>query len=101
MIPYTEIGGERLHLPQFVDPHKNEVCYIVINGRMLFLLCKKERKRYFQASGVLLDRVGQELQFHLINNTYVPKTFPVKGLKSSPIKIDYTAGGPTTIKNKE
>ncbi len=101
MKPYIEINGEKIHLPQTVDPHKNEICSLDIEGKTYFLLCRKERKRYYQASGVVMDRKGQELDFHLVANTFVTKTFPLKGLKTMNIKIDYTAGGSTTIQNKE
>jgi nitrite reductase/ring-hydroxylating ferredoxin subunit len=101
MKPYIEINGEKVHLPQSVDPHKFEVCSREFEGNTYYILCKKVSQRYQQATGVVLERKGKELDFHLAGNVYVQHTFPLSELQIHKINIDWNAGGSISIQHEE
>jgi hypothetical protein len=102
MKPYIEVDGERLYLPQEVDPHRFEVCMHTLNGTVpFFLLCPVVKHRYHQATGIVLERVGKELQLHLAGGSVVRRTFPLAGLETKKISIDWNAGASPSFTNKE
>ena len=101
MKPYIEIDGNKVYLPQTVDPHKFEVCSREFEGRRYYLLCRKVSQRYVQATGVVLEHNGNELNFHLAGKVYVQRTFPLSEIKTHKINIDYSAGGSISIQHEE
>jgi len=102
MRPYIELNGEKLNLPQTVDPYKFEVCSREHNGQTYFLLCRKVSQRFRQATGVVLERKGNNLDFHLAGNVYVQYTFPLDGTEINKINIDWNANtGSISIKHDE
>lgn len=101
MKPYIETEGTRLYLPQTVDPHKFEVCMRSWNGMTFFLLCRKVAQRYRQATGVVMERVNNELIFHKAGAVYVQRTFPLEGLETANIQIDWSAGASVSIPTEE
>jgi len=96
MKPYIELSGTKIYLPQAIDPHKYEVCTMKSGSKTYFLLCKKLRKRYIQATGVLMELVDTNLDFHKIGDFYVQRTFPLKGLVIKKIDIDWQATSTST-----
>ena len=100
MKPYIEFNGEKIYLPQRVDPYKFEVCSRSNGAQTFFLLCRKVGKRYRQATGVVLKHNGTELDFYF-DGSYVQKTFPLEGSEFSEIRIDWNVGGPVSIKHEE
>ncbi len=100
MQPFIEFNGEKLSLPQSVDPYKFEVGVKNHNGQDYFILCRKVSKRYLQATGVVLERKGNALDFHVARNNYVQHTFSLEGLEIIKINIDWNAGGSVNIKHE-
>ena len=70
MKPYIEVKGTKVHLPQSVDPHQYEVFMMEFGDDYFYLLCKKVGKRYFQATGVVMERKGNDLIFHKDGSLY-------------------------------
>ena len=102
MKPYIEIDGDQLYLPQAVDAHNFEVCVMSSGRDKFFLLCRKVAKRYRQATGVLMERVGNELIFHNAGGVYVQRTFPLDRSEMHKISIDWKAStGPVSIVHEE
>lgn len=65
-----------------------------------YLLCRKVAKRYFQATGVVMERVGKELIFHKAGAVYVQRTFPLNKIEIAKINIDWQATS-NTIASEE
>ena len=102
MKPYIEINGDQLYLPQTVDPHNFEVCVMSNGNDHFFLLCRKVAKRYMQATGVLMERTGNELIFHNAGGVYVQRTFPLDKSEIYKIGIDWKeSSGPISIVHEE
>ena|SRR5665213_2107741 len=97
MKPYIEFNGEKIHLPQEVDPHKYEVCSRNFEGKNYFILCRKVSKRYRQATGVVLEHNGKEMIFHLSGNSYVQHTFPLEQMQIHKINIDWNVGATSIV----
>ena len=100
MRPYIEFNGEKLNLPQSVDPYKFEVCTRSNKGINYFILCRKVSTRYRQATGVVLERKGKELDFHISQHSYKQTTFPLEGSELIKIQIDWNAGSTTIIREE-
>ena len=102
MKPYIEIENDRVYLPQTVDPHKFEVCVMSNGNGNFYLLCRKVATRYTQATGVVMERKGKELDFHKAGSAYVQRTFPLFKSKIHKIQIDWQASsGPISIVHEE
>jgi hypothetical protein len=102
MKPYIETDGDRVYLPQSVDPHKFEICMLSNGKNNYYLLCRKVSKRFFQATGVLMERAGNELDFHRSGVHYIQRTFPLDKSEFKPIQIDWQASsGPISIVHEE
>ena len=101
MKPFIEFNGEKVYLPQSVDPYKFEVCSRNFEGENYFILCRKVSKRYHQATGVVLKHNVRELDFYLDGNSYVQHTFPLEQMQIHKIIIDWNAGGSVSIKQEE
>lgn len=102
MKPYIEIEGARVYLPQTVDPHNFEVCVMSNGHTNFYLLCRKVATRYSQATGVVMERNGNELGFHKAGAVYVQRTFPLHKSAMHKIQIDWQASsGPISIVHEE
>ena len=102
MKPYIESDGDRLYLPQTVDPHKYELCVMNAGGNIFYLLCRKVATRYIQATGVLMERVANEIIFHNAGGVHVQRTFPLNNSEMHKIQIDWQANsGPISIIHEE
>ena len=100
MKSYVEIDGEKLYLPQEVDPHRFEVCVQRFDGEQPFyLLCPITKTRYRQATGALLERFGKELQLH--TGSVITRTFPLIGLETYKLSIDWSVGAQPSFTAKE
>ncbi|CAN5174165.1 hypothetical protein BH09BAC5_BH09BAC5_11510 [soil metagenome] len=98
MKPFITLGKEKAYLPQSVDANKFEICEM----SNYFLLCRKVGTRYTQATGVLLERDGNELKFHKSGSYYLQRTFPLDKSSFHKIEIDWQASsGPITITHEE
>ena len=95
MKPYIEVKGTKVHLPQSVDPHQYEVFMMEFGDDYFYLLCKKVGKRYFQATGVVMERKGNDLIFHKDGSLYFQRTFPLDLSKNAKINIDWQATAAT------
>lgn len=100
MKPYIEVKGQRIHVPQSVDPHKYEVCLLEFGDDYFYLLCKKVGKRYIQATGVVMERVGNELIFHKMGDFYAQRTFPLNLIEILKINIDWQATSNQVLNEK-
>ena len=96
MKPFIEINGDKVYLPQSVDPHKYEVCLMEFGNDYFYLLCRKVEKRYIQATGAVMERVENELKFHKIGDFYVQRTFPLNRIEIAKINIDWQATSTST-----
>ncbi|MDQ3109912.1 MAG: hypothetical protein M3R17_08450 [Bacteroidota bacterium] len=102
MKPYVEIEGTRVYLPQSVDPHKYEVCIMKNEATDFYLLCLKVSRRFIQATGVLLERAGNELIFHKSGMYFIQRTFPLNKSEFKTIQIDWQASsGPISIVHED
>jgi hypothetical protein len=102
MKPYINIDGEQLYLPQSVDPHKFEVCVMNNGKENFYLLCRKVAQRFTQATGVVMERTGNELIFHKAGAVYVQRSFPLHKSQIHKIEIDWQASsGPISIVHEE
>lgn len=91
MKPFIEHEGKKIYLPQSVDPHKFEVCVMEFGKDNFYLLCRKVATRYTQATGVVMERAGNELIFHKAGAVYVQRTFPLSRVEFAKINIDWQA----------
>ncbi|HET6992107.1 MAG TPA: hypothetical protein VFJ43_12315 [Bacteroidia bacterium] len=97
MKPYIEVKGNKIYLPQSVDPHKYEVCMMEFGNDNFYLLCRKVSKRYLQATGVVMEHVGNELIFHKAGSVYVQRTFPLNRAEFAKINIDWQATSQSSV----
>lgn len=101
MKPFIEISNKKYHLPQQVDPHRFEVCTIGGKGSEQYLLCPKVKTRYRQATGIHIEISGTEFIIPFSNGKVVRRTFPLEGMETIAIQIDWSAGSPLSFKNEE
>lgn len=92
MKPYIEIKGKKVYLPQQVDPHRFEVCALQFKGTIHYLLCPKLKNRYRQATGIHIEQNGNEFAIPMVNGKVVKRTFPLEGMETIAIQIDWSAG---------
>lgn len=102
MKPYIDLDGDRIFLPQTVDAHKFEVCVMKDGATIFFVLCRKVSQRFTQATGVLMERTGNELIFHNAGGVYVQRTFPFNKSEMHKIQIDWQVSSePISIVHEE
>lgn len=101
MKPYIEINNKKIHLPQQVDPHRFEICSIHAKGADQYLLCPKVKTRYRQATGVHIELSGNEFTIPVVSGKIVKRTFPLEGLETIAIKIDWSAGAAPAFVKEE
>jgi hypothetical protein len=97
MKPYIELKGEKIYLPQSVDPHKFEVCMMEFGNNNFYLLCRKVGTRYSQATGGVMEHVGNELIFHKAGAVYAQRTFPLNRSEFVKINIDWKAASASHV----
>lgn len=101
MRPFITISNQKIYLPQQVDPHRFEVCTLESKGVVNYLLCPKLKVRYRQATGIHIEKSGNEFLIPMVNGKIVKRTFPLDGMQTIAIQIDWSAGGPLSIKHEE